>query len=213
LNEIFFISNLIPYNLFVIFFLSVHYSNLKHQSLLISYRLEIPNIGQLIHPHSCYTEAGDKYRGTHSMSLSGRTCRPWADQTRIEPLHHLETIGGHNYCRNPTGSDHMGEPWCFVDDDSSASGGGGVKEACGIAQCSTFSLWLYVVLPASVALVIVAVVLAACCLRKTTKKSPLSVVSGSPRSFCNPTGNSSSHYSEMEMNSLLPGESFCIQLL
>ena len=142
------------------------------------------------------------------MALSGLTCRPWADQTRVDPLQHLEVIGGHNYCRNPTGADHMAEPWCFVDDHSSDSRGGsvGIKESCGLPQCSSFSLWLYVVLPASIALVIVAVVLAACCLRKTTKKSPLSVVSGSPRSFCNPTGNSSNHnYSEMEMNSLLPG--------
>ena len=102
----------------------------------------------------------------------------------------------------------MAEPWCFVDDHSSDSRGGsvGIKESCGLPQCSSFSLWLYVVLPASIALVIVAVVLAACCLRKTTNNSPLSEVSGSPRSFGNPPGNSSNHNdSEMEMNSLLPG--------
>ena len=31
-------------------------------------RLEIPNIGQLIQPHSCYKGTGGDYRGTHSMT-------------------------------------------------------------------------------------------------------------------------------------------------
>ena len=61
------------------------------------------------------------------------------------------------------------------------------------------------VLPAAVALVLVAVIVAICCMRQTHKK-PLSVTTSSPRSFINPSAAASQHnYSEMEMNSLLPG--------
>ena len=78
-------------------------------------------------------------------------------------------------------------------------------QVCGIPRCSEFNLWLYVVLPAAVALVAVAVIVAVCCLQRGSKK-PLSVAAGSPRSFCNPSSAASQHnYSEMEMNSLLPG--------
>ena len=47
-------------------------------------------------------------------------------------------------------------------------------------QCSDFNVMLYVVLPAAVALVMVAVILGVCCLRQTHKK-PLSVAASSPR--------------------------------
>ena len=53
-------------------------------------------------------------------------------------------------------------------------------QVCGLPQCSDFNLWLYVVLPAAVALVMVAVILGICCLRQTNKK-PLSVATSSPR--------------------------------
>ena len=80
-----------------------------------------------------------------------------------------------------------------------------LPQVCGIAQCSDFNIWLYVVLPAAVALVSVAVILAVCCLRSGHKK-PLSVTASSPRSFINPSSAASQHnHSEMEMNSLLPG--------
>ena len=51
---------------------------------------------------------------------------------------------------------------------------------CGLPQCSDFNVMLYVVLPAAVALVMVAVILGVCCLRQTHKK-PLSVAASSPR--------------------------------
>ena len=82
-------------------------------------RLDIPNIGQLIQPHSCYTGSGETYRGTHSMTRSGATCRPWADQRELEPVpKYLELVGGHNYCRNPDGGQDgaFTEPWCWTDD-------------------------------------------------------------------------------------------------
>ena len=53
-------------------------------------------------------------------------------------------------------------------------------QVCGLPQCSDFNVMLYVVLPAAVALVMVAVILGVCCLRQTHKK-PLSVAASSPR--------------------------------
>jgi len=163
-------------------------------------KLNIPNMGQLIKPHSCFNGIGETYRGTHSMTSSGMVCKPWREQIVIDPLpNNLELIGGHNYCRNPSGKEEMQEPWCFTADRSSP------KQVCGIPQCSDFNIWLYVVLPAAVALVLVAVIVAICCMRQTHKK-PLSVTTSSPRSFINPSAAASQHnYSEMEMNSLLPG--------
>lgn len=68
-------------------------------------------------PHSCYADTGADYRGTHSMTKSGHTCRPWREQIVVEPLpDHPELLGGHNYCRNPEGDEQMAEPWCFTDD-------------------------------------------------------------------------------------------------
>ena len=79
-------------------------------------------------------------------------------------------------------------------------------QICGIAQCSDFNIWLYVVLPAAVALVSVAVLLAVCCFTSSSKK-PLSVATSSPRSFINPSsGSTYNNHSEMEMNSLLPNQ-------
>ena len=50
-------------------------------------------------------------------------------------------------------------------------------QTCGIPSCSEFSIWLYVVLPASVALVLTAVTLGLCCVRQANKK-PLSLSTG-----------------------------------
>ena len=54
-------------------------------------------------------------------------------------------------------------------------------QVCGIPHCSDFNIWLYVVLPAAVALVLVAVIVAICCLRHAGHKKPLSVATSSPR--------------------------------
>lgn len=166
-------------------------------------KMNIPKIGQLIKPHSCFTDSGEMYRGTHSMTTSGHTCKPWREQIVVDSLpHNLELIGGHNYCRNPSGAEQMSEPWCFTDDHRVP------KEVCGIPQCSSFNLWLYVVVPAAVALVFVAVIICVCCMvRQIGRKKPLSVTASSPRSFINPSSAASQHnYSEMEMNSLLPSQ-------
>ena len=58
--------------------------------------LGIPLVRQLIQPHSCYTGAGEEYRGTAATTVSGHACVPWASvhQTEIQTVRHLELIDG-----------------------------------------------------------------------------------------------------------------------
>jgi len=77
---------------------------------------------------ACYTqewlqtasEQQANYRGTISVTASGKTCQAWSSQT---PWSHRRTTGNYpssgldaNYCRNPDGS--LGA-WCYVADGSS----------------------------------------------------------------------------------------------
>ena len=78
-------------------------------------RLGMPSVSQLIKPHSCYVDNGEDYRGTVSMSVSGRTCQPWHSSFNHNFGAHVELVGGHNYCRNPSGNDQKSQPWCFTD--------------------------------------------------------------------------------------------------
>lgn len=75
---------------------------------------------------SCYTAAGEHYRGTLAQIADGRHCLSWSEASqhlarsgatitvaemlifRAEKLDHIH----HNHCRNPT-MDPRG-PWCFV---------------------------------------------------------------------------------------------------
>ena len=82
-------------------------------------RLGIPHVRQLIRPHGCYKEDGAGYRGTVSVTQSGRTCKPW--HLNLESRGALdgsdvELVGGHNYCRNPEGAERMSQPWCYTND-------------------------------------------------------------------------------------------------
>ena len=83
------------------------------------------------------------------------------------------------------------------------------REVCGIPKCDDFNLWLYVILPISVAASTFTVVMVLCCVKRRHKKplsslsTALSISAGSPRSLV--TQPSSAHnYSEMEMNALIP---------
>lgn len=68
----------------------------------------------------CYeAEDGRDYRGSRHTTLSGLECQYWSHQT---PQQHTRThlsfpeegLGGHNFCRNPTGEE--AHPWCYTMD-------------------------------------------------------------------------------------------------
>ena len=78
------------------------------------------------------------------------------------------------------------------------------KEICGVPKCTSFNLWLHVVIPVAGAAILFSIVLISCCVRRKHKK-PLSTISmgaSSPRSLI--TQPSHHNYSEMEMNALIP---------
>ena len=57
-----------------------------------------------------YLNDGSDYHGTQSTTIKGNQCIPW-NSTAIPS--NYRTVGEHNYCRNPTGSNKE-TPWCFV---------------------------------------------------------------------------------------------------
>jgi WD40 repeat protein len=65
-----------------------------------------------------HLDNGRRYRGTQSVTKSGRVCQKWTAQT---PHKHTRTpdkypgagLGDHNYCRNPDGEPYA---WCYTTD-------------------------------------------------------------------------------------------------
>ncbi|KTG31826.1 hypothetical protein cypCar_00012632 [Cyprinus carpio] len=65
-------------------------------------------------PNDCYEGNGESYIGFVSQTVEEIECLPW-NYYRIpfKEFEGNETIGAHNYCRNPDGDR---EPWCFLND-------------------------------------------------------------------------------------------------
>ncbi|KAI8509531.1 hypothetical protein Bbelb_133790 [Branchiostoma belcheri] len=79
---------------------------------------------------SCQYADGASYRGTVSVTNTGKTCQRWDSQT---PHEHIKTPGAYpsaglerNYCRNPDGE--LGV-WCFTTDPNSR------WELCDVPSC------------------------------------------------------------------------------
>jgi receptor tyrosine kinase-like orphan receptor 1 len=59
-------------------------------------------VSQLVQPHTCFANYGREYRGTVSTTKTGLICLPWNQKTSISTSGHVELMGGHNFCRNPS---------------------------------------------------------------------------------------------------------------
>ncbi|XP_071596575.1 plasminogen-like isoform X2 [Heliangelus exortis] len=78
----------------------------------------------------CYRSKGQSYRGTTSVTVSGKKCQAW---NSMFPHRHEKTPDRFpdadlrdNYCRNPDGDN---SPWCFTTDPSTT------WEYCNIKRC------------------------------------------------------------------------------
>jgi receptor tyrosine kinase-like orphan receptor 1 len=161
-------------------------------------------VTQLLKPHTCYTSSGNEYRGTIATTKTGYPCLPW-NRKAASTSSHLQLVGGHNYCRNPSLFDaSLDEPWCFSGQNPD------FPEPCGIPRCNNFNLYLYVVIPAVVAVALVSLCIGLCCMRKKTKSSKKAAMAAASASNNASNANGSQrtlsqngHNANMEMNSLL----------
>merc|ERR1712131_239294 len=79
----------------------------------------------------CYSGDGAGYRGTKSMTKTGKKCQRWDSQVPHEhsrtPENNPSSDLRENFCRNPDGE---AEPWCYTTDPSQR------WEFCGVPKCN-----------------------------------------------------------------------------
>ncbi|XP_067345273.1 plasminogen activator, urokinase b isoform X1 [Channa argus] len=87
----------------------------------------------------CYEGVGLYYKGSVSISQSGRTCKEWDSDTREQYLSSDVKSGRHNYCRNLL---YRRRPWCYVWKNQQLA-----WEYCEIPRCGFESLPAPTLLP------------------------------------------------------------------
>ena len=85
---------------------------------------------------NCFIGHTTRYKGTVSVTESGRTCQEWSAQTphrhtglNYLPEHFIEGFLPSNYCRSPPG-DPESRPWCYTTDP------GKRWEHCDVRKCT-----------------------------------------------------------------------------
>lgn len=77
----------------------------------------------------CYTGTGQEYRGEVNMTVTGMTCRPWAEMFEVFISgERLNVDEGFNHCTNVHGKNGQERPWCFVSRDE--------WDYCTVPPCS-----------------------------------------------------------------------------
>ncbi|GAB6023780.1 hypothetical protein CHUAL_008532 [Chamberlinius hualienensis] len=125
-------------------------------------RLGIFQLAEIDEEQKCYIDVGESYRGIASRTVSGLECQRWSHQAALKTSDFPELIGGHNFCRNPSGTESR--PWCFTTDDHVR------KEMCAVPKCTSY-LWLYVLASASAIGTLLTLSIAFWCLRCQVKMS------------------------------------------
>ena len=122
-------------------------------------------MSQLLKPHTCYSGTGREYRGTIAITKNNSPCLPW-NRKPTSTSSHLELVGGHNYCRNPSVFDaNLEEPWCFSAQNPD------YPQPCNIQKCNNINLYIYVVIPAVVVVAVVTLFIGLCCMKRRTKSN------------------------------------------
>ncbi|KAL7644165.1 UNVERIFIED_CONTAM: hypothetical protein RMT77_004991 [Armadillidium vulgare] len=137
----------------------------------------------LVEDDECYVDYGESYRGSETRTTKGHVCEPWSKhQLFARTADFPELIGGHNYCRNPKGSEQ--QPWCFITTEHSVS-----REMCVVPVCNDVT-WVYILVAGVAGGALVFAILIAFCLKKRNQKSAAKPTSVKAKT--------------VEMNALLP---------